>query len=266
MNVSIIIPVFNPDKVILKKILKTLKNQDFNDKIEIMTINKGLGLAASLNYGIKRARYPIVMSLHQDCIPSDNSWLTKLISPLKDKRFIASVSKVRLERSFWESFDIFARALTIKEVGEITPAMDEKGCAYRKKSLEQVGYFDETNYRTGGEDLDMYLKLKTVGDIAYPNASVNHMHYTTLNKRLKKISQNANSYGVLIRLGKISFKDGWKGIILSLPLIGLGGIFLNYRFGVANYLIFPYILISPFYHFFYLYGFWKGFLIGKQTI
>ena len=52
MNVSIIVPLFNPDEKTLKEILDSLKNQKFKGKKEIILTEEGIGLADNINKGI----------------------------------------------------------------------------------------------------------------------------------------------------------------------------------------------------------------------
>ena len=266
MNVSIVMPIYNPNKEILKKIEIVLKKQKFNGKVEIIKVDKGLGLAESLNYGIKKAKHEIIVSLHQDCIPSDEYWLKKLIDPFRDKEVILTVSKVHLPKKVWKNFGIFTRALTLNEKGTINPSFDEKGCAYRKKTLENVGLFNEKDFRTAGEDADMDVKLKGKGKIVYPDCTIIHMHYTDFKKRLKKTYQNANGYGTIIRLyGTQMFK--WHvGVLKAIPLLGIFAFIFSYSFKKGIFLFPFYFICIPLLHFIYLLGFWKGFLNKKQTI
>lgn len=266
MNVSIVIPIHNPDKLLLDKVIKKVKSQKFSGKIEIIQVDKGLGLAASMNYGIKKAKNPIVISLHQDCVPSSNSWLKNLIEPLKDKHTICSVSRVHLPFDFWNAFDPIAKILSVKEQKVLHPLMDEKGCAYKKKEMIRLGLFDEKNFRTAGEDMDMYLKMRKTGKIAYPDAEVIHYHKHTWKNRIGKELQLANSQGALTRINK-EMGGRLIGFFKAIPLLGFPlfilsinprklGFFLSFL-AVPLYLIINLI---------YSLGFWKGFLMGKQTV
>ncbi len=266
MNVSIIMPLYKADHKIMEKINSMLEKQKFKGKLEVIKVDKGLGLAASINYGIKKAKYDTIVTLHQDCIPSERYWLQKLVSPLKQSNVVASVSKVELPKYLWKEFDIFTKALTIKELGIIYPSLDEKGCAYKKYLLKKVGLFDEKNFGTSGEDLDMYLKLRQIGKIAHPNAKVIHMHSTTLYKRLRKTAQNANGYGAAIKIIGLKFPKWPLGILAATPILGLAGFVFSYKFKKSALLFIPYLIISPVVHLCYMYGFWKGFLMEKQTI
>ena len=225
-----------------------------------------MGLADSLNYGIKNAKTKVVISLHQDCVPSSNDWLKNLVEPLKNKNVVASVSKVELPREYWKKFHYLAKIFSIKEQKIITPLMDEKGCAYKKEAIEKVGFFDGKTFRTAGEDFDMYLKLKKIGKIVYPNAKIIHYHKHTFKNRLKKEAQLAEASGVLVKKYKTEIKDWYKRILISIPFIGW--IFLILKF---PYIRMPFggilwVIFSLLVNFIYFFNFWKGFLTGRQVI
>jgi GT2 family glycosyltransferase len=259
-------PIYHPDRDLLEKIIKKVKSQKFSGKIEIIKVEKGLGLAASMNYGIKKAKSPIVVTLHQDCLPSSNLWLRNLVEPFKEKEVVCSVSKVHLPFDFWNKFDSVAKILSSKEQKIITPAMDEKGCAYKKTVLLKLRLFDDKNYRTAGEDLDMYLKLKKSGKIAYPNAEVLHFHKHTWKNRINKELQLANSQGALTAIHK-EMKGRYAGFFKALPILGYPLFIFSInpqKLGISlSILALPlYLLVNLIYS----YGFWKGFLMKKQTI
>jgi GT2 family glycosyltransferase len=263
MNVSIIIPTHKPDKT-LERALEYLEKQKFKGKKEIIKV-EGLGLAESLNYGIKKAKYDIIVSLHQDCVPCSIDWLTKLVEPLKNEEVVASVSKVLLPYMVWESFGIATKMMTAKEARTLTPLMDEKGCAYKKENLVRAGLFDYKTFRTCGEDFDMYFKLKKQGRIAYPNCRIFHFHRTTFRKRLGKEHQYAEGYGTLFRIYKRKMPRWWIALIKTLPLIGALIFILKIDRKVIKYFLL-WLFLSIILNFIYCHGFWKGYLNKKQTI
>jgi GT2 family glycosyltransferase len=266
MNVSIVIPLYKPDVHLINEIDLALKRQIYRGKTQIIKINEGLGLADSINRGIKKAKYPIIVTLHQDCVPSSRNWLNNLISPFSKKEVVAAVSKVYLPQNIWNKFDFVSKTLSSKEQKVITPLLDEKGCAYRKSALISAGLFDGKRFRTAGEDFDMYLKLKKIGEIEYPDAKVIHHHYYTWKKRLKKELQLANGFGSLVRIyGREMIR--WNvGLVKSIPLIGLPVFIFSVDFKRLKskfLLVIPLLLLV---HIIYVYGFWKGFINGKQTV
>jgi GT2 family glycosyltransferase len=264
MNVSIIIPIYNPDET-LDIALKSLKKQEYKGKVEIIKVDKGLGLAESLNYGIRKAKYDIIISLHQDCVPYSQKWLEKLVEPLKDKNVVASVSKVELPLDLWKRFGIMTRMMTVKEAGILSPKMDEKGCAYKKESIIKAGFFDYKIFRTCGEDFDMYFKLKKQGKIAYPPCKILHFHKTNFKKRLKKELQYAEGYGTLFRIYKSKMPRWFIAILKSIPLFGSLIFLASINKKVIKYFLL-WIFLSFLLNFIYFYGFWRGFIRKKQTI
>lgn len=266
MDVSIVMPLHKPDRDLLKKIQDSLKRQVFKGKKEIIIVEKGLGLADSLNYGIVKAKHSIIVSLHQDCVPSDTRWLEKLIAPLKEQNVVATVSKVELPHSLWSTFDRTAKILSSKERKVITPLLDEKGCAYKKSALIQTGLFDGKTFRTAGEDFDIYLKLKKIGSIAYPDAKVIHYHHYTGNKRLKKEYQLANGFGALVRLYGSEMPAWYIGLVKAIPFIGYPLFFKGLSVKTLGRLVFLAIPLLVVVNLIYSYGFWKGFFEKKQTI
>lgn len=268
MDVSIIIPVFKPDKDLLEKVLDGVKEQDYNGKIEIIKVDKRGGLADQLNWGIKKAKTEIVVTLHQDCIPASKDWLKKLVAPLKNKEIVASSSRVVLLNSFWKKFDTISKLLSAKEEGVLFTVLDEKGSAYRKSALIKAGLFDSKNFRTAGEDCDMCLKLEKIGKIATPNTKIIHWHYSKGRKRLKKELQYANGFGAYVRIHKLDIKIQYiiAGFIKAVPFLGWPIFLFRFSYkkvGLLSVLWIPFSLVI---NFIYSIGFWKGFLTGKQTI
>jgi GT2 family glycosyltransferase len=266
MDISIIIPCHNPDPKILEKIKKSLKSQDFKGKKELMILKEKGGLSEKYNKGIKKAKYPFVLTLHQDCVPSTKNWLSNLSHPMKDSNVVASVSSVHLPEKLWDSFDLFARALTASERGKINPLLDGKGCLYRKSSLEKVGLFDETHFKTAGEDFDIYIKLSKIGKIKYPDATVMHFHPTNFLNRLKKTFQYANAFGTLSRAHKRKMPGIFKGFLMALPILGIPFFFLKFPITKYPMLFIPKVITSIPENLYYSIGFWKGFLSKSQTV
>lgn len=264
-SVSIIMPLYNPNKSLLKRIEKSIKNQDYKGKVKLIKVDEHLGLAEQANHGIKKAKTKIVIILEQDCIPATKSWLKKLVEPV-EKGAITSVSKVDLPYELWEKFDLVAKIMSAKEQKIITPLMDEKGCAYKKDALIKAGMFDSKNFRTAGEDFDMWIKLKKLGEIAYPDCKIIHYHIHTAKNRIKKEIQLSNGFGALTRIYGIEMPKFWLGFLKSIPIIGWPLFLLNYPYikvGASSVLWIPLSLLN---NILYSYGFWKGFIDGKQTI
>lgn len=243
------------------KILRKSKNIH----IKIIKANPSISFAASMNIGIKVCSNKFVIILQQDCIPSKNNWLEKLILPL-ERGYIASVSDVELPESLWNKFDAVSKILSIKERRVITPLLDEKACSYKKDMLEKVDFFDEKNFKTAGEDFDMYTKLSQLGKIAYPHTKITHHHSYNWKSRLKKEYQLSNGFGALVRIYGRKMPRWYAGFIKAIPIIGYPLFFKGIKpkeLGLLSLVALPLLLLV---NFIYSYGFWKGFFNGRQTV
>ena len=113
LGVSVIIPAYNGDST-LEMCVKSVLEQDYEGPLEIMVVDdcskdstlqiaeglgaklirhdKNMGLAASINDGIKNARFHLVLVLHQDCILTSKKWLSTMVSQLLSDPTIGVVS------------------------------------------------------------------------------------------------------------------------------------------------------------------------------
>jgi len=199
-KVSIIIPKYKPKKEIFSKLKKYL--QENAKGIEIIELEGIKGLANTYNEGIEKAKGDIVITIHQDCIPLEKNSIQKLIQPFENKEIIMSYSWILDDETKRKYFPL---------------PPDGKFVAYRKKALEKVGMFDEKNFFTGGEDVDIWLKLKKIGKIAKVNTGIIHIHPGYLgNKTLEKRKQNGNINGALFRIWGIKNPKWFKALIMCL--------------------------------------------------
>ncbi len=294
-GVSIVLNLYQPKKEILEKILKAFENQNVKLKIEliivdkktdeetkdfiknffkkskkiklvIIKVNEGLSFASSMNAGIKKAKNNKIAIIQQDCIPTNEFWLDNLIGPFKDKEVVATVSRVRFPDELWNQLNIFAKAIMIREKGVITPLLDEKACAYRKDILNKIGSFNDKDFKTAGEDFDIYLELKNRGIIAYPDAEVIHYHPTDFKNRLSKLEQYANGFGTLVRMHKKRMPHWHIGLFKATPVLGIIPFILSYPINKSPLLYPVYILLTPVLHYLYAKGFWKGYIARTQSI
>ena len=197
MKVSIILPVYHIRKDLLDNIKGYLSNISKN--FETLVIDGKNGLANAYNTGIRKAKGEIIITLHQDCIPLEEDSIQKLVEPFKDEEVVLTYSKIK---------DICSNKEYIPFIS------DGKFTAFRKSSLEEVGLFDEKTFFTGGEDVDMWMKLKKIGKIILVDTLVLHNHDKYLgNKTIEKRKQNGNINGVLFRRYLFRFPIWYKALI-----------------------------------------------------
>lgn len=270
-KVSIVIPVYKPEEEIFKKVKEMLKKQTI--KAEIVE-NWNMPEVMSINAGIKKAKGDIIVILAQDCIPENEFWLEKLISPLKDKKVVATVSNLLLPEDYWKKYPFFLRIVTLNERNILYPSFDMRACAYRKKDLIDVGLINE-DPKLISVEVDTIIRLKDKGKIVRANVMVFHVHnQKSFRDVIKKLYIYSEGNGKVVRkhpevLKELGEQVGgfWLRIIRATPILGI--VFIVCRFPFRKYFyLFPFyaiIAILPI-HAVNIFGFWKGFFIDKESI
>lgn len=243
---SIIIPHYNNDERILLKVVRKAVDQDYKNKeiiliidnpskgpeiiptelkkkIKVIKTKNNLGLAGSLNEGIRNSNGKIIVTLLEDCVPKNNRWLSSLIEKFDDPNVLAVASKIKNDDATFEKLDPLVKDLMQDRQKEYSPGLDEKGCAYRREVLEKNGLFDSKHFKTAGEDYDMYYKISKQGKIISGNdPGVVHIHPLDLQKVYRRSASYARGSGVLARIYGFKFIR-LKGIIkLFFPIWGIG--------------------------------------------
>jgi len=225
MKITIICPIYHPDITVLNNLKNRLNKQNFDGlSIQKIFIDGTGGLARTYNSGISKSKGEIIITLHQDCVPKEKKFIKKLIEPFKEKKVVMVTAKIR-------DFE------TKKDYFSFPP--DGKATAYRKKILKKVGFFDDKTFFTGGEDVDIYLKMKKFGRIINVNTVVEHVHGGYLgNKTFEKRKQNGNINGCLFKKWGVKNPFWWKAIIMCfLYPFSYGKQFLHaFKIGKQDYM------------------------------
>ena len=193
-RVSVVIPVYKPDVEVLNYLKNMLKKQTVPVEIIEKWNNPE---AVSMNLGIKEAKGELIIILAQDCIPSDERYIEKMIRPLKNEDVVAVVSDLLLPKRFWEKRPFLIKMFTISDLKLRKPVMNLSSCAYRKKDLEKMGYVNE---QISAIDLDFYFKIQKLGRIERGNAVVYHIHpHKDFRKTLKTFYSYSKFNGNSVR-------------------------------------------------------------------
>jgi len=261
-KVSIVIPIYKPQKEILNKIREMLKKQTI--KAEIVE-NWNMPEAQSTNTGIRKAKGEIIVTLSADCIPEDEFWLEKLIKPLENKNVVASVSDLYLPKWYWKKYPFLIKIFTIPDRRVRKPTMDARGCAYRKKELKKAGLFNE-DLKVIAIEKDLAENLRKIGKIVRANIKINHLHnFANFRKVINTYYTYSKANGMVIRKEGICENHFFYRIARAIPFLGLISIF--YRFPFEKYLhLFPFYMVfaAPLNHIINIVGFWNGFFFKQK--
>lgn len=259
-KVSVVIPVYKPEKEVFNKVRDMLKKQTI--KAEVIE-NWNMPEMVSMNTGVKKSKAEIVVILSQDCVPENKFWLERLIKPLEKKEIIATVSNLYLTEDYWKKYPFLTRILTLSERRMQYPDMDIRACAFRKKDLIKIGMFNE-DPKVFAADADTYDKLRKIGKIARPGCKVFHLHSLTNKKKIKMIYNYAEGIGKIIKNQGTKDHAFLRRLLRVMPFIGIASILL--RFPYKKYpLWFPlYFLVALPQHVLWVYGFWNGFFFSEK--
>ena len=187
-KVSVVIPVYKPEKKVFEKLKEMLKKQTIPVEIIEKWNNPE---AVSMNLGIKGAKTDIIIILAQDCIPENEYWVEKMIAPLKDENVVAVVSDLLLPYEEWKKRPFLSRMFTFNDLRLRKPTMNLSSCAYRKKDLEKVGLINE---KVSAIDADFGIKIMNLGKIERGNVVVHHLHHHYNYKKTLKTFYNYSKF------------------------------------------------------------------------
>jgi len=317
-NISVVIPAYNDAKT-LDKIIPPILNQKYDGDIDITVVNdnstdntadiikkydvkaivhnQNMGLANTVNDGVKNAKYDIVCVIHADCLLADDEWFKKLIPYLILNDDVACVtSAFILPREVYDKLGFWERAMHAWEVerkiGKEVRDLDYSNGSndiWKKAIFLKFGGYDAETYRVACEDVDLSKRLQKAGykilGIPVLAYHLHSTHATGLRRILfRKNAQISEGQGVLFRKYKFNTWAPNNQIFKTLAIIALfiptnlirilgivyiaGIIFGNtirsykvMRDPKVLFLMPPVKLLD---YFLNVYYFWRGFIIGRQ--
>lgn len=222
--VSVIIPAHNEEKTI-GKVLDSLINQTYSNKeiivvddcstdntkpivqvykdIMLIMNDKNLGLAKSINAGLKKSSGDIAIVLHSDCIPAGNEWINQMIEPLQIQNVGAVVSQRMIpENNLMSLSEKLFNSVVPQELLNTTGKPVEidffrdKADAYKLNIIRDLGYFDETISFAAGEDTDLSFKMRNKGFkiLLSEKAKIEYV-FSSHQRSIKSIYKKALQYG-----------------------------------------------------------------------
>lgn len=207
MNLSVIIPNYNGEKLLeknLPRVFRAVGNVEvivvddastdnsleklkvFDKKIKIIRNEKNLGFSSTINRGVKEANGDIILLLNSDVVP-EKGFLVPLLSHFEDKNIFAvgcmdkSVEENRIVLR-GRGVGKWKRGFLIHSRGEVnknnTLWVNGGSGAFRKYIWEKLGGFDELYDPFYWEDIDLsYRAIKSGFRVLFePKSIVIHEH------------------------------------------------------------------------------------------
>ena len=312
-NVSFVIPSYNTNQTIGKTI-KSILNQKYKGKIEIIVVDdqskdnsintikkfkkikliqnkKNLGLARTLNKGIKVSKYELISIIWGDCVLKTNNWLNHLVSIInKSKKTGVVTSKLVIPTKLWKKYGFWDKLSLLKDIKSSKNKKDRDGrfALFKKEVFDKVGLYDYKTFRIAGEDTDMKWRIIKKGyKIEHSKEDLLHLHgmhkFSMKYQLFKKALPLAEAIGVNFRKhGAKSFGNKYWNPLTSTILYGslftplkplcILGIICLLTIYILNALKYEKglrIIFLPFFKIakdiITIIGFWKGFITKKQS-
>lgn len=271
------------------KSIKILSNFKKYKNFRLVKNKQNIGLGSSLNRAIKLSRYDTLVIVWCDFVLVGGDWLNKMMNKFNSNNKIACVmSNLMLPKEVWKKYDFWSKVNTIEEYNRsIKNKIFGKLTLFDKKKIKEVGMYDSKSFRIAGEDADLRLKLTKRGyKVVLANTEIIHMHgfykLSLKDHLLKKALPLAEASGVLFRR-HLFLSNKYRNaltyttiylfsiipsFIRPIFLIILALMLLTYLLRVFKYVKDIKIVYIPFYKItkdmISLFGFWKGFVTGKQ--
>lgn len=311
-NVSFIVPNYNGGRTI-SRCIESILNQSYKGKKELIVIDdkssdnsikiiskykkarliknkKNLGLASSLNKAIKSSRYELICIIWCDCILKNEEWLNEMVKAYNSNKKCFVGSKLIIPEESWKEFSFYDKVILTKdyEISLNKKQKEGRPTLFSKKSLFEVGLYDNKTFRISGEDTDLRWKLQRISyKLITAPVDILHLHgfYRLSFKKqlLNKALPLAEATGVNFRrYGMKSLSSRYWNpltstilyLFLIIPYINIASFIiitalaLFYAIKVFRHSRDIRIIFVPFFKIskdiLTIFGFWKGFITKRQ--
>ena len=166
-------------------------------KIKLMTLDQNYGFARGNNVGIKEAQGELIALLNNDAV-ADEHWIECLVEAMQSGSQVGMcASKIlffeteivdKVGHLLYLDGQNRGRGTGVKDKGQyesVEEVLFPDACAalYRRRMLEEVGYFDE-QFFAYGDDADLGIRSRWRGwkCLYVPEALAHHHHSSTVGR------------------------------------------------------------------------------------
>lgn len=290
-SISEIIVVDNVSKDNSIEIVKKFEKKS-KIKIKLLVQKKDKGVSSSYNWGVRESKTQLVVFLTSDCSLPTNKELRKLVEPLiKNSAVVATYATCVLPGFIWKTYNFWEKFFSARMVNNKSSEMVLKFDCIRRNAFLSIGGFDDVQFGgdavIGGEDADLSVRFRKIGQIVRSKARAYHLHYRGVDYKLSSMARSrkmyARSQGRFLRKYGLSEKDAWIAfltrpilavssvLIIGIPfLIVYSFLYTSKMFVTKETVLNPRILLVPFLNIYFLYYelYWvlSAFLFYKKQV
>lgn len=264
------------------------------EEVRLIKNENNEGLSGSLNKGMEKSRYEILCSLHADCVPKDKNWLKDMCRCLDDDTAVVTCKRAISEERFNHlntsqkllGLGVKESQINLDEGCREAELFNGKGDLFRKKAIKDIGGFGSERFFRAGEDIHIKIELEKEGwNFKLAPTYIYHNHGSnqeTLRDFFRKKIEYSEGLGANKRIHGSDIKIGFwneasKSLLylsiffmyinlLSIPLIISKILYQTWR--QKDVISTPKIALIPAIIFIgdwmSIFGFWKGYISGKQ--
>lgn len=190
--------------------LSIINNYQLKSSYKVRVLDGQRGLSKNYNFGIKQTTSSYFIIMHQDVVLPDFDSFKKALTPcFNNDKVVATGPLLYHSRKSFDSYSFWQKTQFARFVEKKIESFNGKFDCYNKNVLlDKIGFFNEDNYRTAGEDGDMMARIENAGfSIVNSGVIADHIHSREGNfsykKVIKKEAQLNEAYGVHFAMGNI---------------------------------------------------------------
>lgn len=178
---------------------------------------KDIAYGWDYNLGAQHATGEFLLNTSQDCLPESDRALEEVFQALTPGR-VAVTALVALPEELWDQYNFWGKVMMARWVGEIRQGISEKFDLMRIETFRKIGGYDIETFRFCGQDQDLYLRLRQLGEVYIAPTRILHLHNqprgTSCLALIKKQFLLAESFGALFRkwgfgLRRAAYAGNW---------------------------------------------------------
>lgn len=215
-------PHANPCDQIIAKFMEDSANPTTYIKRKV-----NRGLAAAYNDAARLSNSDLLITLQADVVITQSDGVKQLVRPfIENKTIVLSCALQETPWDTWWTYGFWQKCLFARHVGRAESGRNGRFCCFSLQALRGIGCFDESTYRTAGEDGDVLVRLQKVGTIVDIPLIVAHLHELDHNfhiyRYIRKENQLAEAQGAFISHHYASIPARELLRILTRPLLVIG--------------------------------------------